>query len=230
MRWLAFVILFFADVHVRAESAECWGQRVPCAVQSLDSRRILKMKDTVLTLRAGSLLEQRDAKTIELIDGLFYVETTKPVVWQTPYARVWCEGECKGLFQRTLTTLEVTGLGGRWQLQRTGEKQIYGLAAGLRMELGEVTDEGRASMDFPQSLPWTPTIRAWAQMYPRPLTGLKVDLEKFRPIWRAAGRRRQRPPSRNRDPHHRVLRARASRRPRQHPCQRARRCRTPRLV
>ena len=132
------------------------------------------------------MLEQRDGHTIQLVLGSFYVETSREVHFQTPYARVWCEEDCKGIFNRESTLLEVKSLEGRWLIKRTGEAQTYALPAGLQVAIGEVTTDGQAQMDFPQSLPWLPTVKQWAALFPGSVDELKPTLVKFRDSWKEA--------------------------------------------
>jgi hypothetical protein len=187
-RALALICIFFMDVHVRADekTASCWGKSLPCPVQAGDSKKVIEAADLRLSLGAQALLEQRDEKTIQLVSGEFYVETAKPVTFKTPYARIWCVDECKALFVRTNDSIEVKSLEGRWLIERNGEAVTYTVAPGLEITLSEVSDDGHAAMEFPQSLPWSPTVRQWGKLYPGTMKQLKPTLVKFREEWKEA--------------------------------------------
>jgi hypothetical protein len=186
LRRLTLAFLFCVDVHVKADEVKsCLDHTLPCAISS-EGKKILSGSGLRLVMDRHSLLEQRKDKTVELIRGGFYVETSEARVFQTPYVKIWCEGTCKGLFQRELVQVNLVSLEGRWLMQRKGEEQTYSLVAGLQVQVGEVSTDGRAQMEFPQSLPWTPTVNEWAALYPGPLQDLKRELLKFRPTWKEA--------------------------------------------
>lgn len=189
LRLLACLFVFCVDVHVKAEGVspvDCWGKSIPCAIQTKSARRVLEAKDLQIVMSPGALIEQRDGAVIQLVRGEFYIATSSKVTFQTPYARVQCDSECKGLFTRTLTTWTVKNLAGQWRIDRQGEAQTYVLLPALQVTLGEVGLDGRASMDFPQSLPWLPTVKQWASLYPGDIKGLKPELESFREVWKDA--------------------------------------------
>lgn len=187
LRLLTFVFLFCVDVHVKAaELGDCWGHRIPCAVKAGDRVKTLSADNLRVSMSRASLLEQRDEKTVQLVAGQFYVETSRPVQFQTPFGKMWCESECKGLFVRETSRVVVKSFGGSWLVQRTGEQQTYVVPPALQVELGEVTSAGQAQMEFPQSLPWTSTVGAWAALYPGTLAEFKQTLAKFRPVWKEA--------------------------------------------
>jgi hypothetical protein len=133
-----------------------------------------------------ALLDQRDEKTIQLVRGDFYVETATPVVFKTPYARVWCDDDCKAIFSRKEDQIEIKNILGNWVVERNGEKTNYALHAGLRVEVSEVAGDGKALMEFPQSLPWGPTVKQLAELFPGHIKELKPTLVKFREVWKAA--------------------------------------------
>lgn len=188
LRWLSLVFMFCIDVHVKADALkECWGKEIPCAVQASQNKRVITAQDLRVTLGANALLEHRDEKTIQLIGGDFYVETSKSVIFGSPDAKVWCEGEsCKALFSRSAESLNIKSLEGRWLVERKGEKSLYTVPAGLQVTIGEVTSSGQAEMEFPQSLPWAPTVKEWVGLYPGTMSELKPSLTKFREVWKSA--------------------------------------------
>ena len=191
MKWLRTLSLaatFFLDVHVRAELADpkdCFQLKGPCTVQA-EGRRVIRTPELMVAMASDSLLEKRDAKTVQLVSGQFYVETKSDIRFQTPYGKIWCVDECVSILSRGRALFEMRSLGGNWRVQRTGEAQIYALPAGLELKLGEVTDDGRAQMDFPQSLPWIPTLKLWTSLFPGTLEEFKPTLVKFRASWRGA--------------------------------------------
>lgn len=198
MRWgrgLAFVFVFCVDVHVKAEtvkqsqkvtgSSACWDKTTPCVVES-QGRKILKAKNMIITLAPSSLIERKDEKTVQLMNGQFYIDVSAPVIFKTPYARITCQDSCKGLFTRRMTELNVKSLAGRWTVVRTGDEKTYGIPEAMQMSFGEVTDEGSAQMEFPQSLPWDVTLKEWAALYPGKLKEFKPVLAEFRSVWQEA--------------------------------------------
>lgn len=190
MKRLLLVLLFCLDVHVKAEEvtaeAGCWGKAIPCPVQAESAKKLIVAPDLKISLGPRALLEQRDRQTIQLVSGDFYVETAKSVTFRTPYARIWCDGECKAIFARTSDKIDIKSLKGQWIVERNGEEQKYSVRPGLQLALSEVGEDGKAAMEFPQSLPWAPTVKQWAALYPGTLDELKPTLVKFREIWKEA--------------------------------------------
>ena len=182
--------LFCVDVHVKAQgllAEDCWNKDGQCAVQAGASRRVMSNSTLRIVLAPQALLERRDPGTIQLVRGEFYVESSTAVKLQTPFAKVWCIDECKALFTRAANGLEVKSLAGQWRVERLGEPTIYALAAGLQLVFGEVSDQGMAQMEFPQSLPWAPTLKQWAALYPDKMSVWKGEVQQFRQVWRDAG-------------------------------------------
>lgn len=187
-RWLMCIALFCVDVRVRAEelAGSCWDKEMPCPVQANDRRRLVESEGLKISLAAGSLVEQRDADSVQLVQGSFYIFTSRAVVFKTPYAQFECEDECKALVEREPLRLTLKSLAGRWLVTRKGETQQYALPAGLQILLGEVEPNGRAQMEFPQSLPWLSTVKSWAKLYPGSAKELRQEVADFRPAWREA--------------------------------------------
>jgi hypothetical protein len=186
---LTLACVFFIDVHVRAETPnkECWGTTVPCAVQAEGGKkRLLTANDLKISLAPLALLEQLDEKTLQLVRGEFYVETSKAVVFKTPFGRVWCDDDCQGLFVRTDDSFNIKSLQGHWLVQRNGENTTYQVPTALQVTLGTVGEDGHALMEFPQSLPWLSTVKLWGDLYPGTFQELKPTLVKFRGTWKEA--------------------------------------------
>jgi hypothetical protein len=80
----------------------------------------------------------------------------------------------------------VKSLEGKWLIERNGDATTYAVATGLEISLSEVGEDGQASMEFPQSLPWLPTVKQWGELYPGTLDELKPTLVKFREEWKEA--------------------------------------------
>jgi hypothetical protein len=189
LRLATFGFLFCVDVHVKAQgllAEDCWGKDGQCAVQAGASRRVMSNSTLRIVLAPQALLERRDPETIQLVRGDFYVESSTSVKMQTPFAKVWCVDDCKALFTRAMNGLEVKSLAGRWRVERVGEPTIYALPAGLQLVFGEVSDQGMAQMEFPQSLPWSPTLKQWAALYPDKMSMWKSEVVQFRHVWRDA--------------------------------------------
>lgn len=187
-RALVFVFVFCVDVHVKAEtmtSSACWEKTTPCVVEAR-GRKILKSKDMTVTLGPKAMVERKDEMTVQLMSGRFYIEVSKPVVFKTPYARVTCQDSCKGIFTRANSEFNVKSLSGRWTVVRTGDEKVYGIPEALQMSFGEVTSDGSAEMEFPQSLPWEATLKEWVALYPGKLKEFKPELADFRVVWREA--------------------------------------------
>ena len=155
VRALVYVALFCVNVRVHAseklaekEKASdvpaCWTKYLPCPVQAKDAGRVVEAPGLKIALGQGSLLEGLENGAIQLVAGSFYIETSKPVVFKTPYARFSCESECKALVDRVETQVTVQSLNGRWLIRRAGEEQEYARAAGLQSLVGEVELEGQA--------------------------------------------------------------------------------------
>lgn len=187
-RAMMLVALFFMDVHVHAETQkeECWGKTLPCAVQASARHREWKAQGFKMVLGPNSIAEQRDAKTVQLVKGNFYLEVDGNVRFKTPYAEVRCANDCKGIFNRAEDEIRIKALGGQWVIQRTGEAQEYALFAGLQVRVSEVQDNGMAEMEFPQGLPFSPTVKEWAKFYPGDFKRFKSDVAVFRQEWEGA--------------------------------------------
>lgn len=187
LKALALVAVFCLDVHVKADEPNgCWEKpRERCAVKT-DAKRVLTGDSIKMTVGASSLIERRDRNTIEVIDGRVYVETTKPYIFNTPYGKAWCADDCKAIFERQLDSFNIKSLAGRWLVKRTGEPQEYAVPVASQTILGEVTDDGHADMEFPQSLPWKSTLKEWAKLYPGTAKQFKPVVEAFRREWKEA--------------------------------------------
>ncbi len=189
-RSMLILTLFFLDVRVRADNkseVDCWGKEIPCAIQAFGRKRELKAGDDLtLVLADGALVQQRDRMTVQLIDGRFYVEVKKPIVFNTPYATLTCVNECKALIDRKEKEISVKALEGEWNLRRLGDRRSYTLAAGFHLTVGEVETNGLAYMEFPQSLVWASTILEWSKMYPKSVELFKSDATRFRSNWKEA--------------------------------------------
>lgn len=187
-RALALIAAFCVDVHVRADEvrATCFGHQVPCAVQAEGERQVLQAETLNIAMNPHALLEQRASNVIELVNGHFLISAAKPVKFQTPYGRAWCEDECKALFEREDKKLTIKSLGGSWRLTRTGDEQVYAVPPGLQVSIGEVAPGGSAQMEIPQSLPWASTVRDWAALYPGDVKEFKSELAEFRGLWHRA--------------------------------------------
>jgi hypothetical protein len=180
------VLCFFLDVHVRADEV-CWGKTVPCAVEAAHGRRDLQASGLSLSLDRGALLEQRDGDVLQLVRGSFYVESSTTVSLRTPFGAFSCAGEkCTALFQRDDEKVVVMNLGGEWRVRRAGDPEIYRIPPATSLRLSAVGVNGRAAMDFPQSLAWLPTLKLWGRLYPGTKPAFTTAVEAFRPVWRAA--------------------------------------------
>ncbi len=185
-------VIFFLDVHVRAadipkeKDAGCWGKSIPCVVQTKNNKRELQAGDFKLILAANSLLEQRSTNSIQLVMGDFYAEVKGELKFKTPYAEISCANECKGLFSRKAEEISIKSLGGQWVVKRLGDSQEYALHSGLRVTVSEVEENGMAHMEFPQGLPWAPTVKEWAKFYSGDYAHFKSELTVFRADWQVA--------------------------------------------
>jgi hypothetical protein len=190
MRFFKILVLlqaFCLDVHVRAQTLErCNEGHVPCAMQATRRAEVLKDSQWRLSMSEGAIVQRRNRDLTELVNGEFYLEISRPMEFASPYGHFWCVSQCKALIERTATSFVLQSLEGQWRLRRTGEAQEYALAPGLQIHLGEVASDGHAEMEYPQSLPWQPTVDMWASLYPGKLKDLKPTLVKFREVWRAA--------------------------------------------
>jgi len=188
--WRSFLILslFFIDVRVRAENSpgDCWGKRIPCAISAGEARRELRAGDFTLVLERGALVEQRDADLLQLVAGVFYLESKVPLKFNTAYASFSCGKECKALAERDSDGLTLKSLHGEWIIRRIGDDQEYALKSGLQVRVSEVQTDGLAHMEFPQSLPWDATVKQWGKFFPGTKQAFKPELKRFREEWRTA--------------------------------------------
>lgn len=174
---LCLVLCFFLDVHVRAEEA----------IGAAHGRKIIQRENLKVVLDKGALVEVRGSG-FHLVRGFFLVEAQLATRFSTPFATLWCENnsKCKALFERTSDHLSVKSLAGEWRFTRNGDAQIYSLPLAMQMRFAEVTDEGVASMDFPQSLPWLSTLKVWGRLFVGKPDEFKAQVSEFRAVWKAA--------------------------------------------
>lgn len=185
---------FFIDVqvhaadHAKAETQveDCWGKNLPCAIQTSGQRRELKGPRFTMTMAPGSIAEQRDAKTVQLIKGDFYLEVDGVVKFNTPYAEIRCSNACKGIFNRSEKEIAIKSFAGQWVIKRLGDRQEYALRAGLQVKVSEVEQNGMAEMEFPQGLPFASTVKQWAKFYSGDFAGFKANVAEFRQAWQEA--------------------------------------------
>lgn len=188
--------LFFIDIKVHAgehnhaaeavEAVDCWGKILPCAVQTSRHRRTLKAAGFEMTMSPHSIVEQRDAKTVQLVKGDYYLAVDGLVKFNTPYAEIRCSNECKGIFNRSEKNIEIKSLEGQWVIKRLGDKQEYALRAGLQVKVSEVEENGMAEMEFPQGLPFNATVKEWAKFYSGEYKEFKEEVTVFRQSWQEA--------------------------------------------
>lgn len=184
IRYILLLPFFFIDVRVRAEEVNCWGQELPCAVAS-ETRTRLESPGLELVLGKGALIERRERDVVQLVKGDVLVKSEGGAVFNTPYARFRCAGPCGALFERDTESITLKALKGDWIVTRIGETREYALTAGTQIAIGEVR-EGAAAMDFPQSLPWEPTVKKWAALYMGESSSFRKEVTEFRKVWREA--------------------------------------------
>jgi hypothetical protein len=171
-RVLAIVLCFFLDVHVHAD---------PLAGPST-GKKTLKLHEMEVVLDHGALMEEREG--LHLVRGRIYVQSEERTQIATPFATAHCEGDCRAIFERSNDHVWIQNLEGAWIIQRTGEAQSYILPPAMQVRVAEVGENGLAQMDFPQSLPWAPTLKAWGHLFPGDKNEFKDQVEAFRPRWK----------------------------------------------
>jgi hypothetical protein len=176
-RVVCLLLCFFLDVHVRAEEA----------VAAKSARTTISRENLKIILAKGSLVEPR-GEGFHLVRGQFLVETQTDTRLTTPFATVWCEAEseCKALFERASDHLVIRSLEGEWRLLRNGEVQVYRVPEAMQLRLSLVADDGKAAMEFPQSLPWDSTVKAWAHLFTGKPAEFKAQVLAFRQVWKGA--------------------------------------------
>lgn len=191
-RALLLISLFFIDVHVRAENQHatlepsCWGKIIPCVIQAEGRSKTVTANGFEMVVDKQSLAEQRSDKTVQLVNGRFLIAMKAATKLGTPYAEFTCEGQCTGIFSRSITEVTLKALSGSWQVKRLGEAHRYRVDAGLQVTVSEVSESGMASMEFPQSLPWMPTVKEWAELFAGEPAQFKRQVSAFRDSWREA--------------------------------------------
>lgn len=183
-RALALTLCFFLDVQVRAATSQCWNRVTPCAV-SVDHKKVaLDSKAVKMVLKPGSLIEKTEAGAISIVKGTVLLNVSDPATaFRTPFAKIWCADECVALIDREAGQVTIKSLGGNWRAQRLGDEQEYAILEGTRVLFTPVTDGGQAGMEFAQSLPWEPTVKEWAELYPGDKDQFKADVARFREVW-----------------------------------------------
>lgn len=182
-RWLTLVACFFMDVHVHAD--ECWGKSVPCAVRS-KGREVLESHGIKLSLGPKAIVEARGEKQIQLVHGSVYVEVVSKAQFGVAFGSVTCEKACSAIFERSTNQLRVLSLAGTWKISRLGDRATYSLPVGYQVSLEGVGSDGKAALEFPQSLPWDSTLKSWASLYPGNFDAFKKAVTDFRRDWEQA--------------------------------------------
>ena len=183
-RALALTLCFFLDVQVHAETLKCWKQVTPCAVSADHEKVTLESSGIKMVLKPGSLIEKTEAGTISIVKGTVLLQAgDSATAYRTPFAKLWCADRCVALVEREAEQMTIKSLGGNWRAQRLGDEQEYAILAGTRVLFTPVTTDGRAGMDFAQSLPWESTVKEWAQLYPDGKDQFIADVGRFREVW-----------------------------------------------
>jgi len=177
IRAVFFFLLFCLDIHVKADMA----------VASGSSKKTWSGGGMDVVMMPGSLIEQREGEMVNLVKGKFFIEFKHGVSVRTPFAAVLCQSEtCMAIIHRAGMEMEVKALKGEFSVRRLGDRAHYNLIAGSRVGLAGVTDEGKADMDFPQSLPWDSTVKEWAKFFPGNMKEFRPVLAEFRADWKRA--------------------------------------------
>jgi hypothetical protein len=176
-RALCLLLCFFLDVHVRADEV----------LNASAGKTSVSRENLKIVLAKGALVEIR-AETFHLVRGQVLVESSSNTQFTTPFAKIWCDNgpACKALIERSPDHVNVLSLNGEWRFSRTGDKQIYRIPAAMQMRLGLVAGDGKAAMEFPQSLPWESTVKRWASLFQGKPDEFKAEVENFRGLWRQA--------------------------------------------
>jgi hypothetical protein len=187
MRVITVMIAAGLAVQAKAGQPErCWNEKFPCPVKNHGGKRTLEGESLKLTMAPDTLVEQRDAGTIQVIDGHVLVAASRPVRFQSPYGKIWCADACMAIFERERDSFRIKSLAGHWRLSRAGDPQEYAVPPASQIVLGEVSEDGRAGMEFPQSLPWKPTIGEWAELHAGTADEFKRQVDSFRAVWKEA--------------------------------------------
>lgn len=188
---LIFLACACVDVQLRADSntvseSNCWGLTIPCRV-SADRKNQLQAGQNNFVMQAGSLIEQSGESEIGIVKGRVYIELNDSrLTIKVPFARVTCSGACKAIFDRQNDRMVMRSLAGLWNIERLGEKQTYAVVPGTQILASVVDDSGLAGLEFPQSLPWLPTVKDWADLYMGTRKEFRADIAKFRSEWKLA--------------------------------------------
>lgn len=187
---VAFCFLCFTlDVHVRAEESHHAAKAeahddscaAPCVINAT-KKYVLKSPNVILA--KGALAELRSSENLHLVRGNFLVQS--PGSFTTPFAKFSCEGECTAVVERQAGKVTLRNIKGDWQVDRMGDKQTYAVPPAMLVVVTEVDSSGQAGLDFPQALPWMPTVKLWGSLYVGDVHGFKEALEEFRPVWEEA--------------------------------------------
>ena len=191
MRSFILLAIFCIDVRVHAEthaseSKDCWGHKVPCAIRNEAGVRHLKSERFEISLDKGALLEQRETSVVHFVTGLFYLRHVKGAEFTTAFAKFNCKADCQALIERQDDKMTLKVLEGQVWIKRLGEEKYYRVDAGLQVSVSEVAEDGKAAMEFPQSLPWLTTAKDWARLFPGEVEDFHKELAEFRTRWNEA--------------------------------------------
>lgn len=176
-RALFLFLCFFLDVHVRAEEP----------IVAVKDKKSVTIEELNMQLGRGTILEPRGSE-VRIVRGQMLVETEDSTRITAPFVKLWCEKEsaCKALIDRTDDSLVIRSLEGEWRLTRTGDNQVYRVPEAMQMHFGLVDQDGKATMDFPQSLPWLATVKAWGHLFHGKPDEFKDQVAEFRERWKNA--------------------------------------------
>lgn len=184
-RLLVLWMVCFSEIHVRASDSKCSVEHAPCTFVARQAGNELIYRDLKITLSIGTLVELKREGAWRLVEGSAYVVGERASV-ESPFGRYECAKNCKALVDRSESEVSVKALSGAWSVLRLGDGQMYSLSPGHSISLGAVRDNGKARMSFPDSLPWGTVISQWAKLYRGELAEFKVEVSRFREVWREA--------------------------------------------
>jgi len=175
LRFAFCFLCFFLDVHVRADET---------AASVIQAKHKYVLKSPNVILEKGALAELRAPDSLHLVRGHILVQG--PGHFTAPFATLSCEGECTAVIKREPRKVTLFNIRGDWQVERKGDKQTYAVPPAMQVAVTEVDTDGKAGMDFPQGLPWLPTVKTWGRLYGGSASEFKADLEEFRAVWEQA--------------------------------------------
>ena len=189
-RIFIFILPFSLDAQLKAEAVfvpkNCWGQRLPCAVQNESVNPLpLQLSGMRIHLDSKAIVKSTANNEANIARGTLFAKHEGEFKWHTPFGDIFCNA-CEVLFQREEKSIEIHSLKGEISVVRKGDDGRYNLPPGFSVRLSMVASDGRADLDFPQATPLRPIAKVWARIYQGSPEEFRNEFKEYVTSWKSA--------------------------------------------